>query len=249
MCRLTAYVGAPAPVGVLVFRGTHPLHEQSYLPRELTHGNVNADGYGVVWYRGSTPVRVASDRPIWQDDNLHTLLEGTRSSTILAAIRNATPGVPVCNGTLPLMHDPWSFVLNGFVEDFRATYMRALRSLLPDDLYGELQGSSDSETLFLLAVAALRRGASMPEALQEVRTQVLEALDSGRHEAQLTMVLADSEQIALLHSASVEATNSLYTAEAHPLTPEGTLVASEKLDDHPSWKAVTPHEGMYLTSA
>ena len=246
MCRLTAYVGAPAPVEALVFGGTHPLHEQSYLPRELTHGNVNADGYGVVWYRESTPVRVASDRPIWQDGNLRTLLEGTRSSTILAAVRNATPGVPVCSGTLPLIHDPWSFILNGFVEDFRPSYMRELRSSLPDDLYGELEGSSDSETLFLLAVAAVRRGASMLEALREVRTLVLEALDCERHEAQLTMVLADCERVALLNTASGDATNSLYTAAAHPLTPEGTLVASEQLDDHPSWESVRSHDGVYL---
>jgi glutamine amidotransferase len=213
----------------------------------LTHGNVNADGYGVVWYRDSIPVRVASDRPIWQDGNLRTLLAGARSSTILAAVRNATPGLPICNGTLPLVHDSWSFILNGFVEDFRSSYMRALRSSLPDDLYGSLADSSDSETLFLLALAAIRRGASMLDALHDVRSTVLEALNSERHEAQLTMVLADSERIALLHTSSRDATNSLYTAAVHPLAPEGTLVASEQLDDHTSWRVVAPHDGIYLT--
>lgn len=141
-------------------------------------------------------MRVASDRPIWQDGNLRTLPAGARSSTILAAVRNATPGLPICNGTLPLVHDSWSFILNGFVEDFRSSYMRALRSSLPDDLYGSLADSSDSETLFLLALAAIRRGASMLDALHDVRSTVLEALNSERHEAQLTMALADSEPIA-----------------------------------------------------
>ena len=48
MCRLTAYAGEPLTADALVFGGTHSLLEQSYVPRELLHGHVNADGYGVV---------------------------------------------------------------------------------------------------------------------------------------------------------------------------------------------------------
>ena len=52
MCRLTAYAGEPLTADALVFGGTHSLLEQSYDPRELLHGHVNADGYGVVWSGG-----------------------------------------------------------------------------------------------------------------------------------------------------------------------------------------------------
>ena len=65
MCRLTAYAGGPLTADALVFGGTHSLLEQSYVPRELLHGHVNADGYGVVWYRNSTPVRTGGARPIF----------------------------------------------------------------------------------------------------------------------------------------------------------------------------------------
>ena len=130
MCRLTAYAGEPLAADVLVFGGPHSLLEQSYVPRELLYGHVNADGYGVVWYRGATPIRIGSARPIWQDEDLRALLEGVSSSTILAAVRNATPGIPIEGGNQPLLHGRWSFVLNGFVENFRPSHMRTLRSHL-----------------------------------------------------------------------------------------------------------------------
>ena len=246
MCRLTAYLGAPLRADALVFGGSHSLYEQSYLPQEVIHGSVNADGYGVVWYRDHTPVRIGGTRPIWQDGELRGVLESSTSPLILAAVRNATPGIPVDDsGNLPLTHGRWSFILNGFVEDFRASYMRTLRSGLPDDLYGELRGSSDSETLFLLAVSALRDDASLAGALEHVRSVVLEVLRTD-HQTQLTMVLADGQGLAALRTASGEDTNSLYFASGHPMAPSGTLLASERLDDDGSWNSVKPNHVLQL---
>ena len=241
MCRMTAYRGAPVAADALIFGGAHSLLRQSYVPQELLHGHVNADGYGVVWYRDGTPVRTGSACPIWQDEDLRALLEGVSSSTILASVRNATPGIPIDGGNQPLLHGRWSFILNGFVEDFRASHMRALRSHLPDDLYGHLAGSSDSETLFLLAVAALRNGASRLDALRRVRDIVLEAVQAQDHEAQLTMVLADGDGVGVLNTGSEETANSLYVAHDHPLAPRGTLLASERLDDDSSWESIPSH--------
>jgi glutamine amidotransferase len=248
MCRLTAYAGEPLAADTLVFGGTHSLFEQSYVPRELLHGHVNADGYGVVWYRDSTVVRTGSVRPIWQDEDLRTLLEGVSSSTILAAVRNATPGIPLEGGNLPLVHERWSFILNGFVENFCESHMRTLRSHLPDDLYGRLAGSSDSETLFMLAVAAIQSGASRIDALRRVRDLVLETVRAENHTAQLTMVLADEHGIGVLHTGSENTTNSLYLAHGHPLAPGGALLASERLDDDTSWEPLVIHEEIELVS-
>ena len=248
MCRLTAYAGEPIAADVLVFGGTHSLLEQSYAPRELLFGHVNADGYGVVWYRGTTPVRTGGSRPIWQDADLRTLLTGTSSSMILATVRNATPGIPIEGGNQPLIRGRWSFTLNGFVENFRAEHMRDLRSHLPDDLYGQLAGSSDSETLFLLALAAVQSGASRLDALRRVRDLVLEAVQAKNHTAQLTMVLADGEAIGALNTGSETITNSLYLAVGHPLAPRGTLLASEPLDDDSGWERISDHDEVELVS-
>ncbi len=247
MCRLTAYAGEPIAADSLVFGGTHSLLEQSYAPVELLNGNMNADGYGVVWYRGGVPVRTGRARPIWQARDLRVLLENVSSGTMLAAIRNATPGIPIAGGNQPMVHGRWSFVLNGFVENFRTSHMRALRSRLADELYGSLRGSSDTETLFLLAVDAVQNGASRVEALGRVRDIVLEAVRAKNHVAQLTMVLADADGIGVLRTGSGTATNSLYLAHSHPMAPGGALLASEPLDDDPSWETVVPHEYLELT--
>lgn len=240
MCRLVAYLGAPISPRHLVFGGAHSLHEQSWAPRELLSGSVNADGYGVVWYGSGRPARIAEARPIWHDHELASTLDGVSSGCVVAALRNATPGLPVDrSGLLPLVHDRWAFVLNGFVPDFRRAHMRALRAELPDDLYAELRGPSDAETLFLLAVDRLRRGASPAEALEHVAGVVARRV--GKTEAQLNMLLADGERLAAVRASTVLVTNSLYLARRPPFARDGVVIASEPPDPGAVWEAVDGH--------
>ena len=117
--------------------------------------------------------------------------------------------------------------------------MRALRSTLPDDLYAELRGPSDSETLFLLTVAALRAGATATEALAETARLVKERV--GGAEAQLNMVLTDGRTLTALRSSTVLMTNSLYVAEHPPFADGGVLLASEAPDPDAVWAPVDGH--------
>lgn len=240
MCRLVAYLGAPISPARLVFAGEHPLYAQSWAPRELLTGSVNADGYGVVWYDGEGPVRIAEARPIWYDPDLERTLSSFTAGCAVAALRNSTPGIPVDRSALlPLVLDRWSFVLNGFVPEFRHRHMRALRSRLPDELYAELCGVSDSETLFLIAVAALREGASLVEALVATVRTVRERV--GRQEAQLNMLLSDGERVAAVRASTVLVTNSLYVAKRPPFAPDGVVLASEPPEAGACWEAVDGH--------
>ncbi len=246
MCRLVAYLGAPLTPAHLVFGGSHSLYEQSWAPQELLSGTVNADGYGVVWYAEGRPARLAELRPIWYDTDLRTTLSSLSSTCVLAGLRNVTPGIPLDrSGVPPLVFDKWSFMLNGFVPDFRSRHMRALRAELPDDLYAELRGSSDSETLFLLAVAAVRGGATLPEALERAAKAVFDRV--GREtEAQMNMVLSDGERIAAVRSGTVLETNSLYFAKRPPFAPDGIVLASERLDPGAAWEAVDGHSWLEI---
>lgn len=241
MCRLVAYVGAPLSPAHLVFDGEHSLYEQSWAPRELLSGTLNADGYGVVWYHEGRPARIAEARPIWHDPDLRATLSVLSSGCVVAALRNATPELPVDRaGLLPLVHGRWAFVLNGFVPDFRRSHMRALRSELPDELYAELRGSSDAETLFLLAVAALDAGATPAEALEATARLVCGRVGKGT-EAQLNMVLSDGERVAAVRSGTALVTNSLYLARRPPFAPDGVVLASERLDPGAAWEPVDGH--------
>lgn len=50
MCRLLAYLGSPIFLEYLLYKPEHSLIAQSYQPREMISGAVNADGFGVGWY-------------------------------------------------------------------------------------------------------------------------------------------------------------------------------------------------------
>ena len=243
MCRLTAYLGEPLPVSTLLYGGDHSLLEQAWAPRELLAGSVNADGWGVAWWREGRAVRLARAEPAWYDPGIRDILEGIRSGGAVAALRNATPGLPVGpTAVAPIVRDAWAFVLNGFVPRFRRDHMRALRRDLPDDLYGALEGSTDTETLFLLAVAGVREGIPPAEALEGIVEGVLErVVTTGGADCQLTLLLSDGERLAAVTASNVERANTLYVLEAGRLAPDGVLVASEALDDARGWTRVPPH--------
>lgn len=238
MCRFVAYVGESLSPALLVFGGEHSLYHQSWDPRELLSGSVNADGYGVVWYHEGRPRRMAHAGPIWHDDELENTLGAISSTCVIAALRNATVGQPVDRaGLLPLVHDRFAFVLNGFVPDFHAGHMRALRSELSDDLYSALRGSSDAETLFLMALSFVEAGAGLSEALEAVARVV--ALRVGQSEAQLNMVMTDGESLGVLRSSTVVRTNSLYTSSSLPFADGGVVLATEPLDQSADWTPVS----------
>lgn len=241
MCRLTAYVGVPEPLATLVFGGTHSLVRQSWEPRELRSGSVNADGYGVCWFGSPAgeraPARIARAEPPWYDPDLERALAAIEAPVSVAALRNATPGLPVDRaGLLPLVRDGWAFVLNGAVPDFRARHMRALRSDLSDRRYASLEGVSDSETLFLYALDALERGADPLDALERTVERVASRL-GGSERALLTMVLASAEGVWALNSGVGEGPrNSLYLSD--DFRPGGAVLASEPLDENAGWRPV-----------
>ncbi|MEM7415502.1 MAG: class II glutamine amidotransferase [Gemmatimonadota bacterium] len=249
MCRLVAYVGEPLSPAELVFGGDHSLARQSWAPRELLSGSVNADGYGVVWYAEGQPARIADPRPIWHDSDLESTLRSVRSDVVLGALRNGTPGLMVDRSSLlPLVSGRYSFALNGFVPDFRRSHMRALRSHLSDELYAELIGSSDSETLFLLALGALQAGATLTESL--VETARLVAARVGSEEAQLNMVLSDGAGVAMVRTGTEPETNSLYLNARPSFAPGGVVLASEPT--HPNaegWTVVQPHSSVLIETS
>lgn len=253
MCRFVVYRGPDVALRNVVFGGSHSLVEQAYDPRELLVGHTNADGYGVVWYRGANPVRIARREPIWYDPDLERLLDTIRSGTVVASLRNATPGMSIgAGGLAPLLVDEWSFALNGYVTGFHDGIKRKIHESLSAPVYRHLRDGSDTEALFLLALQAMRDGTDAAGALTHVirvirelvaeRARATEAERAGI--AQLNMILSNAETTAVSRASSVEATNSLYRASYRDsdtgLLPGGVIVASEALDGDEAWERIEP---------
>src|SRR5215217_8130900 len=152
MCRLVGYLGGPSvPLSSVVLEGDHSLLVQSYAPQEMVSGVVNADGFWVGWYvpEDEEPAVYRSNGSLWPDRSFAGIAPKIRARTVFAAVRSATPGLPVEeSGVPPFCSGPYLFMHNGAIEHFRRKAMRPLRERLSDEAYSGLLGVTDSETIF-----------------------------------------------------------------------------------------------------
>ncbi|HKH12453.1 MAG TPA: ergothioneine biosynthesis protein EgtC [Rubrobacter sp.] len=243
MCRLAAYLGgAETTLSSLVLEPEHSLLVQSYAPREMMSGVVNADGFGVGWYApwsGEEPAVYRSGTPLWADRSFAGMAGKIRSSVVFAAVRSATPGLPAEeSGVPPFASGRFTFMHNGAIEGFRHGPMRTLRDSLGDESYAGLLGVTDSETVFAVALDRLGEGAGLGEALEETVRRVSKACaDLGRR-ATLNLALTDGRGMAFVRHATEGPGNSLYLLEDGDRYPGGVIVASERLDGDAGWREV-----------
>lgn len=230
MCRFVAYLGPPASLKALLYDPPHSLVRQSWAPRHQHHGTVNADGFGVGWYDHGVrdePARWRTPRPAWADRSLASAAGLVRSTAVLAAVRDATPPSPVEeSGTPPFTWGPWLFAHNGRVEGFAGggPAHLALRKLVSDTRAAGIEGASDSEMLFALALDRLDAGAPPGPALAQVVATTTQVAP-----ARLNLVLTDGHRLA-----ATACGESLFVWEGG----DAVLVASEPHDDDPGWRPV-----------
>jgi glutamine amidotransferase len=146
-----AWHGQPVLIEELLFKPKHGLVDQS-LHARLGAETTNGDGFGLGWYgTGEGPGVYRSISPAWGDPNLHHLAAHISSPLFLAHVR-ATSGSPVQETNChPYRHGRWLFVHNGLVNEFRAL-RRELTLAVDPPLSADIQGSTDSELLFYLAI-------------------------------------------------------------------------------------------------
>lgn len=260
MCRVAAYLGVPTPIASLTHDPPHSLKVQSYAPRELREALLNADGVGVAWYPDDdvgTPVCYRNAAPIWSDENLAALAPRIRSRLILAAVRSATPGLEVSRAnTQPFAHRRWTFLHNGYLQDFRAAFMRPLRERLNDDAYARVIGGTDSEHVFALWTQELEAleaerpadpAGNLAEALRRVLGVSAGIAREREKRALFGVVVSDGSTLVAARFAVGAPAPTLYFAESPAKHPEAVLLASEPLMDDSAWLPVP--EGMLIVAS
>ena len=232
MCRFVAYLGRPVTLAALLVEPEHSLVRQSWQPRHQDHGTVNADGFGVGWYDLTVrpePARYRSARPIWADRSFASLAGVVSSGAVLAAVRSATAPLAVEESAAPpFMAGPWLFAHNGAVDGFRQGVGTRLRRGLSERREAGIEGTSDAEVLFAMALDHLDAGAPPAQALREVVTAV-----SALTTARLNLVLVDGKDITATACGA-----SLYVLDDAGPAAAGVVVASEPYDDAPGWRRV-----------
>lgn len=245
MCRHVAYVGPPVPLDALIALPPFGLEKQSYAPRRQQNGVVNADGFGVGWYRPGAPypVRYRRATPIWGDENLRQLAVATTSHAILGAVRSATPGQSIGEGgCAPFTAGRWLFSHNGALPGWPACADALGAGLAPSAL--ARQGTLiDSTLLWALLLERLEAGDDAAEATAELAARA-QALTGGR----VNLLLHDGNRIV----ATTAGDTLCYLQGAHP-GPDGTpapgvIVASEPFDDSDGWVDV-PDNSLLIATA
>ncbi len=151
MCRWLAYTGSPILIEDLLYRPEHSLIVQS-MSSTLGAEATNGDGFGLGWYGDRpTPGVFRSTEPAWNDRNLHELAAHITSGCVLAHIRAST-GSPVQQTNChPFRRGKWLFMHNGMISGFHR-YKRELAMAVDPSLFADIEGSTDTEMFFYLAL-------------------------------------------------------------------------------------------------
>jgi predicted glutamine amidotransferase len=253
MCRWMAWHGQPVLLEDLLLKPEHGLIDQS-LHSRMGAETTNGDGFGLGWYgTGTGPGLYHSVSPAWGDANLRHLAGHIESPLFLAHVR-ATSGTAVQESNChPYQHDRWLFVHNGLVNDFHSV-RRELAFAIDPALFPSIQGSTDSELLFYLALtngleddplSALERTIGLVEATA--------ARHGIEHAIQASIGVSDGERLWAVRYSTEGASRTLFVSsdahaikQLHPENPNlqrlrdaDRLVVSEPLADLPGvWQEI-----------
>jgi predicted glutamine amidotransferase len=171
MCRWMAWFGQPVLIEELLFKTQHGIVDQA-LHARMGAEPTNGDGFGLGWYgTGNGPAVYHSVWPAWGDANLRDLAGHVESPLFLAHVRAAIGSPVQATNCHPFRRGSWLFVHNGFIADFHQLRRDLLLEIEPG-LFADIEGSTDSEVVFNLAltlglesdpIAALQRTVGLIE--------------------------------------------------------------------------------------
>jgi glutamine amidotransferase len=239
MCRFLAYLGDAIFLDELVCTPQHSLVRQS-LRADEAKAVTNGDGFGIGWYgERESPGVYREVMPAWSDENLLGLCASVRSRLFFAHVRAATGTGIARQNCHPFRYGPYLFMHNGQIGGY-GQLRRAMEARLPDHLYAERRGATDSELLFLMIIKRIEMGEAVPDAVNQVLGETL-AMMQVLHIHQplrFAAVLADGRQMHAFRFSSDKRAPTLYL---HHHESRGLVIASEPLEDgREGWEAIAP---------
>jgi predicted glutamine amidotransferase len=253
MCRWLAYSGSPVLLEELLYKPENSLVVQSRHSR-LGVEPINGDGFGVGWYGAQkTPGIYHSTGPVWNDRNLRELAAQASAGRVFAHIRASTGTAVQQTNCHPFRHGRWLWMHNGSIADLPSV-KRELALAVEPSLYPKIEGSTDSELFFFLALT-FGLDADPPNAVARAVGLIEETgLRHGiQRPIQMTVATTDGETTwafryssegksrSLFHSTDISTLRLQYPHNPvlHGLSDDARLVVSEPLGDlRGAWREV-----------
>ena len=253
MCRWLAYSGSSIRLEELLVKRDRSLIDQSLHARQGAT-TTNGDGFGVGWYEeGELPRVYRSTHPAWNDRNLRELAAGISSRLFFAHIRASTGTAIQETNTHPFRYGKWLWMHNGLIREFPRV-KRDLMLAIDDSLFTSIEGTTDSEVMFYLALTF----GLEDDPVHAVERMVGFVEEAGRshgveHPIQMTVATTDGQCIWAFRYSSEGDSRSLYfstrmdnlkalhpeLAELGALSDETRVIVSEPLGDLPgAWNEV-----------
>jgi len=261
-----AYSGNPLQLDLVLFKAQHSLINQS-LHSKLGVTTTNGDGFGVGWYGPRTaepPFRYRSIQPAWSDRNLREAARAIHSSLFVAHIRAATDTPTQETNCHPFRHGNWLFVHNGLIRGY-PLLRRELMMQIDPHYFLSLEGSTDSEVMFLLALTFGLEKDPLPALARMAATVEAAGHRNGiEFPLNMTICVLDGERMIAVRYSSEQQSRSLFhnvdVRELKQLYPDNARIAevgddsymllSEPLSELPGvWKevpestAIVAHKG------
>jgi glutamine amidotransferase len=253
VCRWLAYSGSPLRLDELLLKPARSLVDQSLHSHEGAT-TTNGDGFGVGWYAADgLPRLYRSTHPAWNDRNLRELASSVESPLFFAHVRASTGTAIQETNTHPFRHGRWLWMHNGAIRGYERV-MRELRLAIGADLFPAVEGTTDSETMFHLALTFGLED-DVPGAVERMVGFVEEV--GHRHDVefpmQMTVATTDGVRIWGFRYSSEGDSRTLYYSTRldqlcalHPeqtrfaeLSEETRVIVSEPLGDlEGAWNAV-----------
>lgn len=113
---------------------------------------INGDGFGLGWYmHKDEPGLFKTAEPAWANENINEICAQVQAKIFMSHIRAASTGSIQRTNAHPFKYKNWLFQHNGYLKDFDLI-RRELQFDIAPEYFNYLKGTTDSETLFLLAL-------------------------------------------------------------------------------------------------
>ena len=194
-----------------------------------------------------------SVQPAWNDRNLRELAKHISSPLFFAHIRASSGTAVQETNAHPFRYGRWLFMHNGLVREFPRVRRDLLLAIDPA-LFPNLEGSSDSEVLFHLALTfGLEDDPLTALELMVGFVEEVGECHGVEHPLQMTIAMSDGERIIAARYSSEGQSRSLYFStdvqalktqhpdieEMQELSDEARAIVSEPLGDVVgAWNAV-----------
>ncbi|MFE2327457.1 class II glutamine amidotransferase [Streptomyces sp. NPDC059385] len=255
MCRWLAYSGTPLLLDTILYKPAHSLIDQS-LHSKLGVETTNGDGFGVGWYTEEDtggPAILREIGPAWSNRNLREIADHVRSPLFFAHIRATTGTAVQQTNCHPFRYGRWMFMHNGAIADFDLV-RRDLVLLIDPRLFPHVEGTTDSEVMFYLALTfGLEEDPPGAVARMAGAVEFAGRAHGVEFPLQMTLAVSNGESLWAFRYSSRRDSRSLFYStrvdtlrRLHPdmdflreVSDETRLIVSEPLGDLPgAWNAV-----------